>query len=199
MLHTRKRGLAVAGLAVLIAALLIAALDRGSVAHSAVQPPSPTALAEYSVFSARNSASVPLPAGSVIASETKEGASTSIPTGSSLKQWATVTGDRMCVVVDTDVAGHAGTAAACNSASKLSADHELLATGFGGSGEPGSVKYIVGIAPNSVTDVTVVLTNGTSTQAPVINNGFHLVVSPPVAVSEFRWQDASGKAYSQKG
>lgn len=93
---------------------------------------------------------------------------------------------------------------ACNSAATLEAEHQLIvqASLVGNTSStaptPGLANVVAGLAPNGVSSVTIAFSDGTSVEAPVVENGFsYQIVGEPKMVSDVSWTTAAGQHYSE--
>jgi hypothetical protein len=188
---------------VLIPAALVAAATVGVVlavgAHSSTAAgpaaPSATVVKQFAIFNRASVASDALPAE---AGPSPAAASVvrRVATGtSSLSQWATLSGNQACVVIDGTAPGAHGAPAACGTLEPAHEESELLTIVAGESG-PDAPTVLAGLIEDGVTDVTITLANGTTHTVPVVENGFHLLTggSEPTAYS---WTSASGAKYTQ--
>jgi hypothetical protein len=196
-LSSRTRGWAGVGLALLAGAVVwtLVACDQSG---SATGRPSATLLSEYSVLGGPAASSDALPRNAGVSAADARAVSTG---ESTLKEWATATGDELCAVVGGSTLLAEGAPSTCNSAAHLRDNHELLVLGAGASNaaEAGTAtepEVIAGLAPNGVTSVTIELANGTSQTVPVVDNGFHLM-NPGARPQRFSWKSASGVNYNQ--
>jgi hypothetical protein len=217
----RQRWWAVAALAGIVVAL-VAVAASGSFAggtprvivagrHDAAQsePPATTVVDHYSIFQRTASTSDSLPAG--VDEEATVTARRQQADATDIMQWATATGETICVVDRYTPASSPNgvrpdTNQSCNQVANLEAEHQLLVQSslVGGTSstppKPGLANVISGLAPNGVTSVTITFSDGTSLQAPVVENGFsYQIVGEPKAVSDVSWTTATGQHYSQNG
>lgn len=196
--------------AVVLAASLVVGLSVGiTPVHSQpAQLPSPTAA--YSIFD-RAAVATDTPT-----TDLNEGAyvSRQIATGDPLlRQWITVSGDTLCVQIETEEGGEAVGPRACNAAVNLEGN-ELLVLGLGGApavvpsltgqssesiGEatrPGPPRLLVGLAPDGVSQVSIAFAGGHLQTVNTGDNGFHVYIggSAPTALT---WTTADGVRHSQ--
>jgi hypothetical protein len=165
-------------LAAVVSATAIYLLQsQRNLAQSDQTTPSTLALSQYSVLTRAETSADALPASAGLIVQVQR----SIQTGDgSLRQWITLDGNQICVVVSGGplVAGNAPSA--CNSIDTLEADHEILFLGAssgyvsgGASADRRSSSVLAGIAPNDVGTVTVTYADGSTQTANVLDNGFH--------------------------
>lgn len=157
--------------------------------------PSQAVAKQFGVFARPSSASDVLPAdvGPTPATATVV---RSIATGTpSLSEWATLAGNRTCVVINGTAPGAVGAPAACAELEPPHEEGELLSIV---AGETGYKKptILAGIAPDGVTSVTVTLADGTTHAVPVVENGFHLATggSEPTV---YEWTSGAGVKHKQ--
>jgi hypothetical protein len=191
-------------------ALLVAALVAGAIfvatgaftpggARASAVAPSAAALNGYSIFSrpAQSldavSAIPQLPSGALTRRQPSPYAG--------ISQWASVSGDEVCVFVKDAATGD--TDGACNSAEYLASHHELLVERayVGGSATPPTdqqANLVAGLAPDGVTSVSVKFADGSHVSVPVEANGFVYSLGSGVKkVSGVAWTTSSGEALSQ--
>lgn len=188
----------VAGATVTIvgAAAGIAALAASAGPSVAASQPTPTA--GYAVFGAPASAADTMPAG--LAAEQTPGAEirSQPTTRPGLLAWAVAGSGRLCVA-ESDAGG--GSEACAGAATVVGDPNALLysATAEGtSSADADQVDLVVGLAPDGVGDVTLRFADGTSAEAPVVDNGFQLATGRLVTISSLSWNDAAGTAHTQE-
>ncbi len=184
-----------------LASALAAGLWSGPSVHSQVLVPT----AGYGIFSR------PTAPGDTPPTDLTEGSQQTrqIATGdASLRQWAVVSGDTLCVQVAAPEGGETVEPRACNSAETLAASQELLVLGIGGAAaSPPSLssqkesivkadsapapRLLVGLAPDGVEEVSVSFADGTTETAPVKANGFHLSTGGRIPTA-LTWTTAAG-------
>jgi hypothetical protein len=205
----RKPALAAVLLTALLGAGACAYFLSATPARSATDPPaSQTAsyVASYAALQSVATSADQMPSAAGL-SDVTEARLVSVSTDPSPAWLATTSSGQLCVVVGAS--GGSG----CVAESALASGTQLLIVGESVGATPSEPltqaqiqaeneagppppQVIAGVAPNGVSTVSVTYSNGTSTTAPVKDNGFE--ISPggrsPVA---FSWTDAAGTQHSQ--
>ena len=198
------------GTALLLVAIATSAIVISGTSTTRASSPSVTpssaALANFGIFRREavaadallaRQASRPVPAGTLT-----RRLPTVYPT---YAQWATLEGDRLCVVDKyTPVSGPSDQGGACNSASYLEKEHQLLVSmsqtddTTSTPPPPGQANVISGLAPDGVTSVTLRFADGSQQTVLVEDNGFMLNLgSSPKTLAKVTWTDASGQDHSE--
>lgn len=170
----------------------------GSQKAAQPSPAAVNALSQFGVFShAAGPADVPPSQAGYAGGISRRIAST---TGS-VDAWAVLTGDQLCITVNASSGPAQGGGAACASAQALAAVGQrqfmVLGAGAGPSGSPPQAdQLVVGLVPDGVSAVTVAFTDGSSTTASVINNGFELNTNGRMP-STYTWSSSDGATHTE--
>ncbi len=185
---------------------------HANAASGQAMTPSPSVLNHYAVFSRAQSTADAVPTASTLLARPEIVSSTALtrhqPTSDpTYAQWAAVEGERLCVVDQFTPASapnsEAGANKACNGAQYLEDHHQLIvqASYTGGTSgtapEPGVANVVSGLAPNGVSDVTLIFADGTEQSVPVIENGFLYSLSTAQKLANVTWT-VSGKTFGEK-
>lgn len=190
----------------LIALLVLLVGSGGARANGSDQNAAAVPAAAASLFGVFSQSATPadaLPSQSAYAG----GASRRIgPDAGSISAWAVSTGDQMCITLSASSGVGEGGPAACNSVSELSAPNQLLVLGASSGSSTSSASQVpqvqapqvlVGLVPDGASSVEVDFTDGSSTVAPVSNNGFLLNLDGRTP-DAFKWS-VNGAAFAEKG
>jgi hypothetical protein len=190
-----------------VGALLVTSSSTHSAASAAVVEPSPAALSHYAVFRRNTVPSDEIPPVNLLESSTA--LSRALPARvSGYSQWATLEGDKLCVVARFTPAGSPNgapdTNRACNSVQYLE-DHQELITqsSLVGSSStpppPGLANIVSGLTPDGVSAVTLNFTDGSRQTLSVEDNGFiYSLGSSPKTLEGITWTDSSGQTMTEK-
>jgi hypothetical protein len=116
------------------------------------------------------------------------------------REWATLDGEQLCVVVRSSNPsdGLPATNRSCAGASELEARHQLLlqlsVVGSTSSTPPapGTANLITGLAPDGVASVTLLFADGTEQSVPVKENGFIDRLDSPKSLQHLTWLSPAG-------
>jgi hypothetical protein len=201
-LHRHRGGLVLSAALIGLAIAAAIIFSSGGAAQSAGT--TSAALSEYSVLQGPEAASDALPADATPASTARR-----IPiSASGVGEWITLSGERLCIVINGASDATSGAPGACNDFSRLQKSGDLLLTsGAGGppvvSGtEPTAEQlrptYWAGLVPDGVTDIVAHYSDGTMQQIDEVDNGFYLA-TPTKTVTSFSWAAADGTTHSEGG
>ena len=173
----------------------LASASSAPILTAPTSPEVQSAAQTFGVFRQVASPADALPAASAYKVGTARRIATSSSGGPSA--WAVLTGEQICVTVDASGGPAQGGPAACNTVGELSQPHQLLtldaSSGASGSGSP---QIIAGLVPDGIKTVTIDFKDGSSTVAPVNNNGFTYITTNGEDPSGFEW-NVNGAASSE--